>query len=198
MGSGSRMLFRSERKHVVEPSSVDVETLIKSIAETKKQREIDDAKKAEKKREESKKIDDGIIDTTKELNAENLKNMADKVLMTKALKVDSKSTSSSEGKVSSSDSKNGPGKKYTAKTESDCRNCIKECKVCNTYAYLTNKRIQELVEKADRVEKQVLNRDKILKASSERIKELSEKIEKDKNDVERFQKENEKITLENR
>ncbi|MFS7890254.1 hypothetical protein Hanom_Chr00s000009g01616571 [Helianthus anomalus] len=70
MGSRSRMLFRSERQHSVEPSSVDVETLIKSIAETKKQREIDDAKKAEKEREESKKIDDGIIDTTKEMNAE--------------------------------------------------------------------------------------------------------------------------------
>ncbi|MFS7953405.1 hypothetical protein Hanom_Chr07g00618221 [Helianthus anomalus] len=88
----------------VEPSSVDVETLIKSIAETEEQRKIDDAKKAEKERQESKKIYDGIIDTTKEMNAENLKNMADKVLMTKSLKVDSKSASTSEGKVSSSDS----------------------------------------------------------------------------------------------
>ncbi|MFS7946107.1 hypothetical protein Hanom_Chr06g00532171 [Helianthus anomalus] len=46
------------------------------------------------------------------------------------------------------------------------------------------------------IEKEVLNRDKLVKASSERIKELTEKIEKDKNDVECFQKENEKLPLE--
>ncbi|MFS7946046.1 hypothetical protein Hanom_Chr06g00531391 [Helianthus anomalus] len=48
------------------------------------------------------------------------------------------------------------------------------------------------------VEKQVLNRDKLVKVSSDRIKELTEKIEKDKDDVERFKKENENLTLENR
>ncbi|KAJ0490443.1 putative transcription factor interactor and regulator CCHC(Zn) family [Helianthus annuus] len=137
---------------VVEPSSVDVETLIKSIAEAEEQRKIDDAKKAEKEKQESKRIDDGIIDTTKEMNAENLKNMADKVLMTKALEVDSKFASSFEGQVSSSDSESGSGKSNSAKAESGCRNCMKECKVYSTHAYFTNKRIQELVEKVDMVE----------------------------------------------
>ncbi|MFS8003375.1 hypothetical protein Hanom_Chr13g01213241 [Helianthus anomalus] len=82
---------------------------------------IDNAKKAEKEREESKKIDDRIIDTTKEMKAEKLKNMANKVLMTKALEVDSKSASSSESssKVSSSGSNNESGKTDGAKTEID-------------------------------------------------------------------------------
>ncbi|MFS7946045.1 hypothetical protein Hanom_Chr06g00531381 [Helianthus anomalus] len=35
---------------IVEPSSVEVETLIKSIAEAEEQRELDDAKKVEKER----------------------------------------------------------------------------------------------------------------------------------------------------
>ncbi|MFS7890255.1 hypothetical protein Hanom_Chr06g00555501 [Helianthus anomalus] len=98
--------------------------------------------------------------------------MVEKVLMTKALEVDSKSASSSESssKVSRSGSNNESINTDGAKTESDCKNCMKECKVCSTYAYLTNKRIQELVEKAAMVGKQVLNQDKILKASSERLK----------------------------
>ncbi|MFS8033744.1 hypothetical protein Hanom_Chr17g01573191 [Helianthus anomalus] len=164
---------------VVEPSSVNVETLIKSIAEEEEeQRKIDEAKKVEEERLKSKKINDGIIDTTMEMNAENMKIMADKVHMTKALEVDSKfaSSSKSSNKVSNSGSNNGSGKTDSAKTESDCQNCMKECKVCSTYAYLTIKRTQELVEKADMVEKQVLSRNKMLKASSERIKELTEKI----------------------
>ncbi|KAF5817656.1 putative transcription factor interactor and regulator CCHC(Zn) family [Helianthus annuus] len=181
---------------IVEPTSVDVETLIKSIAETEQQNKIDAAKKAEKERLESKKVDEGIIDTTKEMTAENLTKMADQLLMTNALEVDSKSASSSEGKVSSSDLESRSGKNDCAKIESVCKNCMKECKVCSTHVYLANKRIQELVEKVGRVEKEILNQDKLIKASSERIKELTEKIEKDKSDVERFQKENEKLTLE--
>ncbi|KAF5818555.1 putative transcription factor interactor and regulator CCHC(Zn) family [Helianthus annuus] len=171
---------------VIEPSSVIVETLIESIKQEDEQRKINEAKKAEEDKLKSKKIDDGIIETTKEMNARNLKNMADKVLMTKALQVDSKSASSSEStnKVSSSGSNNGSGKTDGAKTDSDCKNCMKECKVCSTYAYLTNKKIQDLVEKVDMVERQVLSRDKLIKASNERIKELTEKIEKDKTDVE--------------
>ncbi|MFS7929926.1 hypothetical protein Hanom_Chr04g00338151 [Helianthus anomalus] len=74
-------------------------------------------------------------DTTKEMTTENLTKMADKVLMTKALEVDSKSASSSESssKVSSSCSNNESGKTDGAKIESDCRNCMKECKVCSTH-----------------------------------------------------------------
>ncbi|MFS7994268.1 hypothetical protein Hanom_Chr12g01103861 [Helianthus anomalus] len=61
---------------------------------------------------------------------------------------------------------------------------MKQCKVCITNAYLTTKKIEELVEKVKMVENQVLSRDKLIRASNERIKELTEKIEKDKTDVE--------------
>ncbi|MFS7948751.1 hypothetical protein Hanom_Chr06g00563551 [Helianthus anomalus] len=157
---------------IVERSLVEVVTLIKSIAETERQRDIEEARKAEEERLKSKKVDEGIIDTTKEMTAENLTKMADKVLMAKSLEVDSKSTPSTE---SSS-----------------------KCKVYNTYAYLTSKKIQDLVEKVGRTEKDILNRDKLLRASNERINELNDKIEKDKSYVERIQKEKEKLTLENR
>ncbi|KAM0046020.1 putative transcription factor interactor and regulator CCHC(Zn) family [Helianthus debilis subsp. tardiflorus] len=196
---------------LVDASSVDVETLMKSILSAEEQFKIDDAKRAEKERLieerrqeylkslEPKKVNEGIIDTTKAMTAENLTKMANQVLMAKALEVDSKSASSSEssGKVSSSGSDNESGKTDCAKTESVCRNCMKECKVCSTHKYLANKRIQGLVEKVGMIDKDVLNRDKLVKALSERIKELTEKIEKDKSDVERFQKENEKLILEN-
>ncbi|MFS8034349.1 hypothetical protein Hanom_Chr17g01580131 [Helianthus anomalus] len=61
--------------------------------------------------------------------AENLKKMADQVLMAKALEVDSKPASSSEssGKVSSSDSDNESAKADSAQTESVCRGCTKGC-----------------------------------------------------------------------
>ncbi|MFS7936380.1 hypothetical protein Hanom_Chr05g00414901 [Helianthus anomalus] len=87
---------------IVEPSSVKVETLIKSIAADEEQREIDAAKKAEEEKLKSKKVDQRIVDTTKEITAENLTKMVDKVLMAKELDVDFKSTSESTNKVSSS------------------------------------------------------------------------------------------------
>ncbi|XP_021979395.1 kinesin-1 heavy chain-like [Helianthus annuus] len=171
---------------------------MKSILPVEEHIKIDAARRAEKERLkqesrerwlkslEQKKVDEWIIDTEKEITAENLKKMADQVLMAKALEVDSKSASSSEssGKVSSSGSENESGKADCAKTENVCRCCTKECKVCNTHTYLSNKRIQELVEKIGKNDKEILSRDKLVKASSERIKELSEKIEKDKSDVE--------------
>ncbi|MFS7929715.1 hypothetical protein Hanom_Chr04g00335791 [Helianthus anomalus] len=92
---------------------------MKSIPAAEEQIKIDDAKIAKKERikEEShqkylksleQKKDEGIIDTTKEMKAKNLKKMADQVLMAKALEVDSKSASSSESseKVSSSGAEN--------------------------------------------------------------------------------------------
>ncbi|MFS7961950.1 hypothetical protein Hanom_Chr08g00720941 [Helianthus anomalus] len=166
----------------VEPSSVDIETLIKLISETEEQNKINAAKKAEKERLESKKVDIGIINTTKENDGRKSDENGRPSLMEKALEVDSKSASSSESssKVSSSGSNNESGKTDCANIESVCRNCMKECKVCNTHAYLSNKRIQDLVEKVGKIEKEIVNRDKLVKASSERIKELSEKIEKDK------------------
>ncbi|MFS7987597.1 hypothetical protein Hanom_Chr11g01024801 [Helianthus anomalus] len=114
---------------------------------------------------------------------ENLKKMVDQVLMTKALE------------VNSSGSENESGKADSAKTESVCKGCTKECNVYNTHVYLANIRSRELIEKMVLIDKEVLNHDKLVKASSERLKELTEKIEKDKSDVERFQKENEKLIL---
>ncbi|MFS8034016.1 hypothetical protein Hanom_Chr17g01576241 [Helianthus anomalus] len=197
----------------IDPSTIDVETLMKAIPPVEEQIKIDNAKRAEKERLkhesrerwlkslEPKKVDEGIIDTSKEMTAENLTKMVDQVLMVKALEVDSKSDSSSEssGKVSSSGSENESGKAECAKTENVCRGCTKECKVCNTLHYFSNKRIQELIEKIKINDKEGLSREKLVKASSERIKELTENFEKDKSYVERFQKEkeNEKLILEN-
>ncbi|MFS7966118.1 hypothetical protein Hanom_Chr09g00770131 [Helianthus anomalus] len=144
--------------------------------EIERERERDVAKKAEEEELKSRKVDDGIIDTTKEMTTENLTKMADKVLAAKELEVDSKSTSESTNKVSCSDSTNGSGKTNKAKTESDCKNCMKECKVCITNAYLAVKNTKELVAKVKTVEDQILN----------------------KTDVERFKKENEKLIHENR
>ncbi|MFS8007670.1 hypothetical protein Hanom_Chr14g01263801 [Helianthus anomalus] len=74
--------------------------------EAKKAKSRDAAKKAEEEQLKSKKIDEGIIDTTKEMTAENLTKMADKVLMAKELEVDSKSVSELTSKVSKSGSNN--------------------------------------------------------------------------------------------
>ncbi|XP_022026823.1 myosin-2 heavy chain, non muscle-like [Helianthus annuus] len=183
---------------IAEPSTPVVETLIESLKQEDEQRERDAAKKAEEEELKSRKFDDGIIDTTKEMTAENLTNMADKVLRAKELEVDSKTASESRSKVSKSGSNNESGKTGKAKTESDCKNCMKDCKVCSTNAYLTVKNTEELVGKVRMVEEQILSRDKLMRASNERKKELSERIEKYKTDVERFKKENEKLIHENR
>ncbi|XP_022032228.1 uncharacterized protein LOC110933307 [Helianthus annuus] len=124
--------------------------------------------------------------------------MADKVLAAKELEVDSKFASKSTSEVSKSGSINESGKTDKAKTESDCKNCMKDCKVCSTNAYLTSKKTEELVAKVKMFEDQILSRDKLMIASNERIKELTERIEKDKTDVELFRKENEKLIHENR
>ncbi|MFS7945832.1 hypothetical protein Hanom_Chr06g00528761 [Helianthus anomalus] len=173
----------------IDPSTIDVETFMKSIPPVEEQIKRDAAKRARKERLkqesserwlkslESKKVDEGIIDTEKEMTAENLTKMADQVIIAKAIEVDSKSTSSSgsSGKVSSSGSENESGKADCAKTESVCRGCMKECKVYNTHAYLSNKRIQELIEKIGIIDGEVLGRDKLVKASNERIKEFSKR-----------------------
>ncbi|MFS7961940.1 hypothetical protein Hanom_Chr08g00720841 [Helianthus anomalus] len=120
---------------------------MKSIPPAEEQIKIDVARRAEKERlkQESrerwlksldpKKVDDGIIDTAMEMTAENLKKMADQVLMAKALEVDSKSASSSESsrKISSSGSENESGKADCAQTEKVSKGCMKECKICNTH-----------------------------------------------------------------
>ncbi|MFS7948448.1 putative transcription factor interactor and regulator CCHC(Zn) family [Helianthus anomalus] len=121
--------------------------------------------------------------------------MADKVLAAKALEVDSNSVSESKSRVSSNLSTNVSGKKIDGNV--DCKNCIKECKFCNTVTYLNGKKVYDLTAKVRNVENQILDRDKMVKASTERIKELTNKIENDKTDHERIRKENEKLVLEN-
>ncbi|MFS7978191.1 hypothetical protein Hanom_Chr10g00912671 [Helianthus anomalus] len=134
------------------------------------------------------------------MTTENLTKMANQVMMAKALEVDSTSASESDSseKVSSSSSDSEPGKAENAKSESDCRNCLKECKVCNTHEYLSRSQIQELTNKINILNKELIGRDKLIKSSTDKINELNEKIKNDENDVERFPKENEKLTLENR
>ncbi|KAM0035747.1 putative transcription factor interactor and regulator CCHC(Zn) family [Helianthus debilis subsp. tardiflorus] len=188
---------------VVEPSSISVETPIEQIAEEEEARQrmwwSTEAEEKEKEKElQSKTVDDGIIDTTKEFTAENLKKMADKFLAAKELEVDSKSGTESKSKVSSNDSTNESGKTDKAKIESDFKNCMKDCKVCSTHAYISGKKTEELTERVKEVENQILSRDKLVKASNDQIKELTDKLEKDKIDVERIMKENEKLIHENR
>ncbi|XP_022030804.1 golgin subfamily A member 6-like protein 1 [Helianthus annuus] len=148
---------------------------------------------------ESKKVDEGIIDVKVEMTAENLTKMADQVMMAKALEVDSTSASESESseKVSSSGSDSEPCKAENAKSESDRRNCMKECKVCNIHEYLSRSQIQELTNKINILNREVIGRDKLVKSSTDRINELTEKIKTDENDVEHFRKENENLMLEN-
>ncbi|KAF5803344.1 hypothetical protein HanXRQr2_Chr06g0270181 [Helianthus annuus] len=123
------------------------------------------------------KIDDGLIDTSQELTAENLMKMADKVLAAKELEVDSSTGTESKSQVSQIDTNHVSGKKV--KIESDCKNCMKNCKDCSTIAYLNNKSVEDLTKRVREVENQILNRDKMLKASNDRAKELTEKIESD-------------------
>ncbi|MFS7976765.1 putative GAG-pre-integrase domain-containing protein [Helianthus anomalus] len=105
-----------------------------------------------------------------ELTAENLGKMVDKVLAAKALEVDSNSVSESKS----------------------------QCKFCKTVTYLNGKKVDDLTTKVRNVDNQILDRDKMVKASTERLKELTNKIESDKIDHERVKKENEKLILENR
>ncbi|MFS8002802.1 hypothetical protein Hanom_Chr13g01206381 [Helianthus anomalus] len=136
----------------------------------KKNIKINAEKRAEKERlrqgryeeylrsKESKKVDEGIIDVKAEMTAENLTKMVDQVMMAKALEVDSTSASESESseKVSSSGSDSEPSKAKKAKSESDWRNCMKECKVCNTHEYLSRPQIQELTNKINILNREVI------------------------------------------
>ncbi|KAJ0548604.1 hypothetical protein HanIR_Chr08g0385641 [Helianthus annuus] len=122
--------------------------------------------------------------------------MADKVLAAKALEVDSNSVSESKSQVSSKTSTTESGKKVNG--DVDCKNCIKQCKFCSTVTYLNGKKIEDLTEKVRSLEDQILDRDKRVKASTERLRELTNKIENDKTDQEKVRNENERLVLENR
>ncbi|KAF5804170.1 putative transcription factor interactor and regulator CCHC(Zn) family [Helianthus annuus] len=188
----------------IDPSSLSVDAIIQQYAEEEEARQREwwgeGEKKVEEKEEkaksEEKKIDDGVIDTSQKLTAENLMKMADKVLAAKELEVDSSSGTESNAKVSQISMNIVSGKKD--KSESDCKNCMKNCKDCSTIVYLNNKKVEDLTRRVREVENQILNRDKLLKALNDRAKELTEKIESDKSDIERTKKENEKLILENR
>ncbi|MFS7900399.1 hypothetical protein Hanom_Chr00s110770g01807621 [Helianthus anomalus] len=169
----------------------------KKEKEEKEKKEKEEKEKKEKEEiEKSKKVDTGVIDTTQELTAENLGKMADKVLAAKALEVDSNSVSESKSQVSSNLSTNASGKKIDGNV--DCKNCNKECKFCNTVTYLNGKKVDDLTAKVRNVENQIVDRDKMIKASTGRIRELTSQIENDKNDHEKVKNENEKLILENR
>ncbi|MFS7962271.1 hypothetical protein Hanom_Chr08g00724681 [Helianthus anomalus] len=138
----------------VDPDSVSVETLTEQIVEEEEARqrmwwgggEETEKEKEKEKEPQSKKVNDGIIDTSKEFTAENLKKMAHKVLAAKELEVVSGSGNESKSKVSPNDATNESGKK--AKIESDCKNCMKNCKVCSTLAKLSRllRRLKDVLD----------------------------------------------------
>ncbi|XP_022020137.1 uncharacterized protein LOC110920219 [Helianthus annuus] len=118
----------AERECYLDPKgNIVVETLIEQLAEEEEERHrMWWGKEAEEKENEKeiqlKKVNDGIIDTTKEFTAERLKKMADKVLAAKELEVDSKTSSKSKSKVSSNDSINGSetiGVTFTSSSDED-------------------------------------------------------------------------------
>ncbi|KAJ0453376.1 hypothetical protein HanIR_Chr15g0728701 [Helianthus annuus] len=162
----------------VDPDTVDIEVLTKQLADEEEARqrewwgggESDEKKRETEKESQPKKIDDGIIDTSQELTAENLKKLADKVLAAKELEVVSGSGTESKNKVSSNDT-HEPDK--NAKSENNCKNCMKVCKVCRTIAYLSGKKVEQLTGRVRSVEDQILNCDKLLKASNDKLKELT-------------------------
>ncbi|MFS7962804.1 hypothetical protein Hanom_Chr08g00730801 [Helianthus anomalus] len=129
-----------------------------------------------------------IIDVNVEMTAENLKKMADQVLMAKALEVDTKSASDSESssKVSSVSPNDESGKDQEIKFKSDCRNCMKACKVCNTNEFVLKSNIQDLTSKINILKNDMVLKDKLVKSSKEIIDELIEKIKNDEKNVENF------------
>ncbi|KAJ0808628.1 putative transcription factor interactor and regulator CCHC(Zn) family [Helianthus annuus] len=84
----------------IDSRTLDFDAMIQQVAEEEEywQRKWWGGGKEKEKEVKSKKIDDGIIDTSQELNAENLGKMADKVLAAKELEVDSKSESESKAR----------------------------------------------------------------------------------------------------
>ncbi|KAJ0734642.1 hypothetical protein HanPI659440_Chr11g0422441 [Helianthus annuus] len=188
----------------IDPKTLSLEAFAEEFAELEESQQRkwwgggeENEKEKEKEQElKPKKIDEGIIDTSQELNAENFMNMADKVLAAKKLEVDSKSESESKSQVSSIASTSESGKKV--KDDSDYKNCMKNCKVCSTLAYLNGTKVNDLIKRVRKVEDQVLDRDKMLKFSNDQVKKLTEKIDNDKIEEERIRKQNEKLVHENR
>ncbi|XP_022030921.1 protein FAM133-like [Helianthus annuus] len=176
----------------IDPKTLSLEAMTAEFAELEESQqrkwwgggeEKEKEKEKEKEQEQKqKKIDEGIIDTSLEMNAENFGKMVDKVMAAKAL----------EFKCSSSET----GKKF--KGDSDCKHCMKNCKVCSTQDYLKDTKVNDLAKRVRKVEDQILDRDKMLKFANDQVKKLTEKIDNDKIDVERVRKENEKLIHENR
>ncbi|KAF5801702.1 putative transcription factor interactor and regulator CCHC(Zn) family [Helianthus annuus] len=170
-----------------DPKTIEFDALVKSIPTVEEERLKREAEeKAEKERKEnSEKVVNEIIDVNVEMTAENLKKMADQVFMAKALEVDTKSASESESssKVSSVGPSVESGKAQDIKTESDCRNFMKACKVYNTNEFVLKSNIQYLTGRINNLKNDMVLKDRIVKSSKERIDELTEKIKNDEKDV---------------
>ncbi|KAF5775109.1 putative transcription factor interactor and regulator CCHC(Zn) family [Helianthus annuus] len=161
----------------------------KMIEEEKEKERKEKEEKDRDEKEELEKVDTGLIDTTQELTAENLRNMADKVLAAKALEVDSTSVSESKNQVSQIKSTNVSGNKVNG--SADCKSCTKQCNFCTTVTYLNGEKIKNLTINVRKLEDQILDRDKELKASAEQINEL-------KTESKKIKAEHDKVFLENR
>ncbi|XP_035843881.1 uncharacterized protein LOC118490381 [Helianthus annuus] len=105
-------------------------------------------RKEKEKIEEPVKIDTGLINTAQEMTAENLREMADKVLAVKALEVDS--------------TPNSELKKQVSQTKSSTV----------SVTYLNGEKIKNLTDNVRKLESQILDCDKESKESAEQIKEL--------------------------
>ncbi|XP_035830839.1 uncharacterized protein LOC118480217 [Helianthus annuus] len=181
---------------VVEPSSISVETLIEQIAEEKeaRQRMWWASEEEEKEKElQSKKVDDGIIDTTKEFTVENLKKMADKGLAVKELKVDSKSGTESKSRSVLMIQQMSQTEELTERVKEVENQILSHDKLVKA----SNDRIKELT---DKLEKDKIDVERIRKENEKLIHEnrqLSENYEKLKRTIKDSDERNDKTTKEN-
>ncbi|XP_035843408.1 PH domain-containing protein DDB_G0287875-like [Helianthus annuus] len=181
---------------VVEPSSISVETLIEQIAEEEEEEEEEEearqrmwAREAEEKLK-SKKVDDGIIDTTKEFTADNLKKMADKVLAAKELEVDSKSGTESKNKVSSNDSTN-----ESERIRKENEKLIHENRQLSKNYEKLNRTIKDSDERNDKTTKENLQLSGVLQSKEKKINQQVDEIANLKLQFQEASIENERINL---
>ncbi|MFS7946528.1 hypothetical protein Hanom_Chr06g00537331 [Helianthus anomalus] len=192
---------------LTDPSTIDFAAFIKTTPTEEEEEELKEyfdrirREKEEKgRRENPEKFVKEIIDVNQEMTAENLTKMAEQAMMTKALEVDTKTGSKSESskQVSSVGHSDETGKNNDSKTENHCRNYMKSFKVCNAKELASKARIEELKEKINTLNDNMILRDKILKSSKEKIDLLEEKIKNDEKGVENFRKTNETLILEDK
>ncbi|XP_035834014.1 putative leucine-rich repeat-containing protein DDB_G0290503 [Helianthus annuus] len=129
-------------------------------------------RREKEKIEEPVKIDTGMINTAQEMTAENLREMADKVLAVKALEVDSTPNSESKKQVSQTKSSTVSGNKNNC--NADCKSCNKQCNFCTTVTYLNGEKIKNLTDNVRKLESQILDCDKELWGSFDMRNESDE------------------------